>query len=178
MIDINISNGYILSNLSAWSHRLKRAAALTIFMTLVFSGAALALDKPDFSGTWTLDMAKSDMVQERSMTIAAARVTIAITQTPDVLITTRNLGKRPETAIEKLDGSESINKTPSGKDIRSTNRWEGPTLVTKSVMSTGQGTVESTLVRSLSADGKVMTIDLTVKTPNKVTKKKLTYNKQ
>ena len=157
---------------------MKRAAVFIIFMTLAFSGSAFALGKPDFSGTWNLDMTKSDMVQERSRAMAAAKVTIVIKQTPAVLTTTRNVGKRPETATEKLDGSESMNKSPSGQDIRSTNRWEGSTLVTKSVMSTGQGTVESTFVRSLSADGKVMTIDVTMKTPNKVTKKKLIYNKQ
>jgi hypothetical protein len=157
---------------------MKRAAVFIIFMTLAFSGSTFALGKPDFSGTWNLDMTKSDMVQERSRAMSAARVTIVIKQTPAVLTTTRNVGKHPETAAEKLDGSESINKSPSGQDIKSTSRWEGSTLITKSFMSTGQGTVESTFVRSLSADGKVMTIDVTMKTTKGVSKKKLIYNKQ
>ncbi len=159
---------------------MKRAAAIIIFITFAFSGSAFALGNPDFSGTWTLDMAKSDMGQARPSAMAGARkVTIVIKQTPAVLATTRKAGERSETAIEKLDGSESINKSPSGQDIRSTNHWEGSTLVTKSVMSTtGQGTVESTFVRSLSADGKVMTIDTTMKTPNGINKKRLIYNKQ
>ena len=156
---------------------MKRAMVFIIFMTLAFSLSAFALGKPDFSGTWTLDTAKSDMGHGRSAP-AAAKVTIVIKQTPAFLATTRNGGKDPETATHKLDGSESINKSPSGQDIRSTNRWEGATLVTKSVMSTEQGTAESTFVRSLSADGKVMTIETTMKTPNGVSKKKLIYNKQ
>ena len=45
-------------------------------------------------------------------------------------------------------------------------------------MSTGQGPAESTFVRSLSADSKVLTIDSTTKTANGVVKKKLVYNKQ
>ena len=157
---------------------MKRAAVFVIFITLAFSGSVFALGKPDFSGTWTLDMAKSDMGQARPRALAAAEVTIVIKQTPAVIATTRKVGERPETATEKLDGSESVNKSPSGQDIRSTNRWEGPTLVTKSLMSTGQGTVESTFVRSLSSDGKVMTIDTTMKTPNGINTKKLIYNKQ
>jgi hypothetical protein len=159
---------------------MKRAAAFIIFITLAFSGSAFALGSPDFSGTWTLDMAKSDMGQGRTGSVAGAarKVTIVIKQTPAVLSTTRTAGERSETATEKLDGSESINKSPSGQDIRSTNRWEGSTLVTKSIMSTEQGTAESTFVRSLSADGKVMTIETTMKTPNGVSKKKLIYNKQ
>ena len=157
---------------------MKRAAVFIILITLAFSGSVLALGKPDFSGTWTLDMAKSDMGHGRPSAPSAAKVTIVIKQTPAVLATTRNVGKGPQTAIEKLDGSESINKSPSGQDSRSASRWVGSTLVTKSVMSTGQGTVETTFVRSLSADGKVMTIDTTMKTRNGETKKKLIYNKQ
>lgn len=157
---------------------MKRVAVFIIFITLTFSGSAFALGKPDFSGTWILDMAKSDMGQGRPGT-PAAKVTLVIKQTSAILATKRKVGERSETATEKLDGSESINKSPSGQDIKSTNRWEGSTLVTKSFMSTGQGIVESTFFRSLSADGKVMTINTTMKTPNgNVKKMKLIYNKQ
>ncbi len=156
---------------------MKRATVFVIFIILAFSGAAFALGKPDFSGTWTLDMAKSDMGQARPSSMAA-KVTIVIKQTPAVLTTTRKAGEHSDTAIEKLDGTESINKSPGGQDIKSTNRWEGSTLITKSVMSTGQGTVESTFVRTLSTDGKVMTIETTMKTPNGINKKRLIYNKQ
>jgi len=157
---------------------MKRVAVFIIFITLAFSGLAFALGKPDFSGTWNLDMARSDMGQGRPGA-PAAKVTLVIKQTPAILAITRKVGERTETATEKLDGSDSINKAPSGQDIKSTNRWEGSTLVTKSVMSTGQGIVESTFLRSLSADGKVMTIDTTMKTPTgNVKKMKLIYNKQ
>jgi len=156
---------------------MKRAMVFIIFMTLSFSLSAFALGKPDFSGTWTLDTAKSDMGHGRSAP-AAAKVTIVIKQTPAFLATTRNGGKDPETATHKLDGSESINKSPSGQDIRSTSRWEGQTLVTKSIMSTEHGSSESTFVRSLSADGRVMTIDTTIKSSTGEIKQKLIYNKQ
>jgi hypothetical protein len=179
-IDMIISIGYIFSILSTWRYQMKHAAAFILFITLAFSGLGFAQGRPDFSGTWTLDIAKSDMGQgsPNAQAATARKVTIVIKQTPAVLATTRNVDKRPETATEKLDGSESVNKSPSGQDIRSTNRWEGSTLVTKSTMSTGQGIAGSTFVRSLSADGKVMTIDTTMKTPNGVSKKKLIYNKQ
>jgi len=160
---------------------MKRAMVFIIFITLAFSGPAFAIDNPDFSGKWTLDMGKSDMGKARLPgSLEASKLTIVIKQTQSVLATTRNVGRGPETTILKLDGSESINKSPSGLDIRSTSRWEGPTLVTKSVMPTEHGTTESTLVRSLSADGKVMTIDTTTKTSagSGELKQKLIYNKQ
>ncbi len=158
---------------------MKRAAILMIFITLAFSGSAFALGKPDFSGTWNLDTTKSDMGQARSASTSKQKVTLIIKQTSSVLTTTRKVGDRSETATDKLDGSESINKSPSGHDIKNTSQWVGSTLVTKSVMSMEAGTAESTFMRSLSADGKVMAIDTTMKTPNgSVKKMKLIYNKQ
>ena len=39
------------------------AVFIMVFITLAFSGSAFAQGKPDFSGTWTLDIAKSDIGQ-------------------------------------------------------------------------------------------------------------------
>jgi hypothetical protein len=157
---------------------MKRTMIFILFMTWAFSLSGFALGKPDFSGTWSLDAAKSDMGHGRSSAPAATKVTIVIKQTPALLTTTRNVGKGTETATHKLDGSESINMSPSGQVIRSNTRWEGSTLVTKSVMSTAQGTSESTFVRSLSSDGKVLTIETTMKTSSGNLKQKLIYDKQ
>ena len=52
------------------------------------------------------------------------------------------------------------------------------TLLTMSIMSTGEGTTEISDVRSLSADGKVMTIDVTRKTDRGDVKQKLIYNRE
>lgn len=160
---------------------MTRAVLLVIFVTLLCSVPALAQGKPDFSGTWVLDMAKSDMGQARSRTPAASmqKVTLVIKQTPSLFSTTRKVGDHSETATEKLDGSESVNKSPSGHDIRSTSRWVGSTLVTNSTMAMDAGNAESTFARSLSADGKELTIDTTTKSPGGTVKKmKLIYNRQ
>jgi hypothetical protein len=158
---------------------MKRAAMFIMFITLAFSGSVFALGKPDFSGTWTLDMAKSDMGPGRAHDMAGARkVTLVIRQTPAVLAIDRTAGQRVETATFKLDGSESVNKSPSGQDIKSTSTWSGSTLVTKSTMAIKGMTAETSDVRSLSADGKVMTIDVTRKTSRGDVKQKLIYNRQ
>jgi hypothetical protein len=54
----------------------------------------------------------------------------------------------------------------------------GATLVTTSAMATGGMNVEQSDVRSLSADGKVMTIDVTRNTARGDVRQKLVYNKQ
>ena len=144
---------------------MKRAIVFIIFITLAFSGAAFALGKPDFSGMWTSD--------EAVRGLAGAKITVVIKQTPTVITITTKMGKRSETVIQKLDGSESINRSTTGPETRSTSHWEGSKLVTKSTTSIGKGTAESTFARSLSADGKVMTIE----TNSNGSKKKFIYNK-
>ena len=156
---------------------MKRATVFIIFITLAFYGSAFAQGKPDFSGTWILDMAKSDMGQGRP-SAATRKVTLVIKQTPAILTIERKVSERSETATYKLDGSESVNKSPSGQDIKSTSRWVGSTLLTKSIMSTEEGTAEMSDVRSLSAGGKVMTIDVTRKTGRGEVKQKLIYNRE
>ena len=157
---------------------MKRTAVFITFITLAFLGSASAQGKPDFSGTWTLDMDKSDMGQARAKTPAATRkVTLVIRQTPALLAIDRKTGERTETATFKLDGSESVNKA-GGQDIKSTCRWSGSTLVTKSTMSREGITTEVSDVRSLSANGKVMTMDVTRKTARGDVKQKLIYNRQ
>ena len=158
---------------------MKHPAVFIIFIILAFFGSAFAQGKPDFSGTWILDMVKSDMGQGRPSTQAATRtVTVVIKQTSAVLAIERKAGEGVETATFKLDGSESINKSPSGQDIKSTSQWVGSTLVTKSMMATGEVTAEMSDVRSLSADGKVMMLDVTRKTPRGDVRQKLIYNRQ
>jgi hypothetical protein len=54
----------------------------------------------------------------------------------------------------------------------------GATLVTHATMTVGDMTTESTDVRSLSADGKVMTIESTQLMAGRQVKRTLIYNKQ
>jgi hypothetical protein len=105
-------------------------------------------------------------------------ITLVVKQTKTTLSIERKTGNQVETAILKLDGTESINKAPNDKDVRSTSSWVGSTLVTKSTMDMDGMTVKMTEVRSLSADGKVMTIDVSRSTAHGETKQKLLYNKQ
>lgn len=147
---------------------MKRIALIAVLLALSFGQATSALGAPDFSGTWVMDTAKSGIGRASG----AATVTLVIKQTRTELTIDRKAGNQVGTAVHKLDGTESINKTPSGKDVKSTSAWVGSTLVIKSFMD-GQKE-PSTFVYSLSADGKVMTIETT----SGEKKQKLIYNKQ
>ena len=160
---------------------MKRIAFITVFLALTITQYAFALDTPDFSGTWVLDSAEG-MGAHAGADVAKGKVTIVIRQTKTTFSVDRKAGKRIETAVHKLDGKESINKLPSGKEKKSTSAWVGSTLVIKSTtdMSNlmGKMTVHSTEVFSLSPDGRVMTIEETIHSPTGETTRKLTYNKQ
>jgi len=159
---------------------MMRRVVFALVLGLLIPGLAAAQAKPDFSGTWALDVAKSDMGMGRAGRAATAMrtVTLVLRQTKTQLSIERRAGDRPETAVYKLDGSESVNQLPNGGEVKSTTTWAGATLVTKSVTVIGGVTVETNDVRSLSADGKVMTLDNTRHTGRGEVKQKLVYNKQ
>jgi hypothetical protein len=146
-----------------------------VLLALIGSGTAFAQGRPDFSGTWVLDAAKSDMGGGQR---PRGSVTIVVKQTSGSLSIERNVGSRPETAVLKLDGSESVNRLPSGAEKKSRARWTGSTLTSDGVANTQGGTAKTQEVWSLSADGKVMTLDVTLQSSTGEKKQKLVYNRQ
>jgi hypothetical protein len=160
---------------------MKRIALMTALLALTFTQYAFALGTPDFSGRWVLDSAEGTGAHAGA-DFAKGKVTIVIKQTKTTFSVDRKTGNRIETAVHKLDGTESINRLPSGKEKKSTSAWVGSTLVIKSKtdMSNlmGKMKVLSTEVFSLSPDGKGMTIETTIHSPTGETNQKLTYRKQ
>ena len=154
------------------------AVAAALAIALVLPGLTFAQARPNFSGTWTLDTAKSAVGGPAGASAAARPVVLVITQTAALMTVERRAGDRSDVATVKLDGTESVNKTPSGADVKSTAKWVGATLVTHATMTVGDMTTESTDVRSLSADGKVMTIESTQLMAGRQVKRTLIYNKQ
>lgn len=147
------------------------AAALVIPVT------ARAQGKPDFSGTWTLDAAKSDAAPQgrgrggRSHTIRQSATEIAVT------ITGRG---GPETSIYNLDGSESTNQvqSPDGPlTVKGTARWDGSTLVIETTREIQGVTITTKEVRTLDPNGKEMTIEAITRSPQGEIKRKVVFVK-
>jgi hypothetical protein len=153
---------------------MKRVLSLALAAALIVPFVAKAQAKPDFSGTWTLDTAKSDPAPAgrggggRGM--AAGPVTIAQTAA------NIKIGD----ATYKLDGSESINQQQGRggpMEVKSKARWEGNTIVIESTRDFGGMSITSKEVRSLSADGKEMTVQTTTATPQGENSRKTVYTK-
>jgi hypothetical protein len=127
--------------------------------------------KPDFSGTWTLDPASAPAAGggggggggRGGGGGALGNGPATVKQTVDVLTVERTMGDAKVTLTYKLDGTESRNTMmgPGGQqaDSVSTAKWDGPklTIVTKREMD-GQVT-ESTQVWTV--EGSTLTVETT-----------------
>lgn len=134
---------------------MKRVILLAIMGAVILPFAARAQGKADLSGTWTLDASKSDAPMGRGGRGGPAGP-IEIKQTA----TTITIGP----ATYKLDGSESVNEGRGGQ-MKSKAHWDGAKLVIETTRDMQGMTMTSKEVRSLSADGKEMTVEIAISTP-------------
>ncbi len=106
----------------------------------------------------------------------------SITQDGDALVLKRKVEfqgeERTFESRHTTDGKENINEGFRGSSVKSKTHWEGAKLVTESVMETPNGTRETKEVRSLSADGKTMTVEITSKGGFGEGTRKMVYNKK
>jgi hypothetical protein len=134
------------------------AAAIVALATVAWA------QKPDFSGTWTLDPASAPAagsVDGGGGALGNGPATIK--QTADALTIERTMGEARVTLNYKLDGTESRNtmmvRGGQPADSISTAKWDGPklTIVTKEEM--GGQVSESTQVWTV--EGSTLTVETT-----------------
>ena len=151
---------------------MKKLVLFVMVMALAVAGMAYAQAKPDFSGKWVVDTAKSDQPGGggggRGM---AGPMTIKQTATDLTMI--RETPNGEMSMAYKLDGAEHEITMGQGT-AKATAKIDGGKLVIKSVRETPNGTMESTATYSLSADGK----ELTVVNASSRGERKTVYTKQ
>ncbi len=116
---------------------MTRRSVLIALLAFVLALPALAIAQtPNFSGKWIQDMEKSDPPmggrgpagpQSLTITQTAADITIE-RETPNGVMKT----------VYKLDGSESVNASGRGGEVKSKSAWEGGKLVTKYSRTMGE----------------------------------------
>ena len=147
----------------------KRLFGLAVAAILMLNLSAAAAD---FSGTWKLDAAKSTGLppgMEQTMTVVqtgdAIKIETVLKGTP------QGEQKVPDSYV--LDGKEhdfkpGNNPNAQGKRTSKPNAAGGFEVVEKAEVETPDGervTIEATRKWTLSADGKTLTIEMKVKTP-------------
>lgn len=123
-------------------------AALSLFSLSMIAG------NPNFSGTWTLNKAKSTLSSDYSF----SPTKMTISQDDQNLNVERviNLQGTDITVVEKmtLDGAECINSGYQGNKKYSTANWDENknSLIVKNKIGEGDGDLRSTLVYSLEGE--------------------------
>jgi hypothetical protein len=139
----------------------QRVTVATVAFVLAVAMAAFAQpQKPDFSGTWTLD-------QNASETGGGGRGMMSgpmtVKHSGDTLTVERSFGDNKMTSTYKLDGTESTN-TMRGRggqsvEAKSVAKWDGDKLVITTKREMGGNTVETTETWTVS--GSTLTIEST-----------------
>lgn len=127
-----------------------------LFVIAITANMAVAGDKPDFSGTWKIDLNKSvfgPAPPPTSMTL------IIDHRDPDISLhqsSTGPEGDRNVIAKYSTAGKETVNDF-MGTPVKSKAHWDGKTLVIDSSLDSGGAEVKLTQKWILSDGGKTLT---------------------
>jgi hypothetical protein len=160
---------------------MKRALFAIAVMLLLTPSAWTQDAKPNFSGTWNVDLAKSDFGPAPPPEILVA---VIDHKEPNVKITITQKSAMGDVTSERTlttDGKENANKlrTMAGdQDATSTTTWSGKKLATATKMDMQGMAVAINETWELAENGKVLTIAREIKTSQGDFATKSVFNKQ
>jgi hypothetical protein len=154
----------------------------TAGVIFLLAGSAVAQNAtPNFSGTWNLDVAKSDFGPAPP---PDSVVMVIDHKEPNLKVTTTQKGAPGDTTNESnitTDGKANVNKlrTMGGElDVNSTSTWNGKKLATTRTFEVQGMSIAMNDSWELSDDGKVMTMVREIKTPQGDFGTKMVFNKK
>jgi len=133
-------------------------------MLLLASLGAADLERPNFTGTWKLNLAKSDFGQLPQPSDYERKIDH---KDPLIQMTVRQVtagGDQTLDSVLRTDGQEITNKYKTG-EAKTVGKWLGRDLQLTTTRPVEGGEVVSTDTWSLSADGKTLTTVTQLKTP-------------
>jgi len=150
-----------------------RASVLAALLAV----AAFAQSQPNFSGTWKVNVAKSEYgmlppPESRSDVIEQTGDTIK-----DNVSAVNQAGKQDYTLTFKTDGTETVNKI-ADREMKVTGKWNGPVLVVTTKVNLQGADIEIKSNWTLSADGATLTQAVHLTSPMGETDQKVIYEKQ
>ena len=143
--------------------RLLRAC---IFLAIV---AELSAQAPDFSGTWQLDEASSNVIATAGIVgliPAGAPKMLHITQPANGTVVIESQVNEAHVRIYK-PGRETSTPAGQGGAVTMSSRWDGQSLVADGALKAPNG--DTTTIREvvrLGADSRTLTMEVTTKAPS------------
>ena len=132
------------------------AAALTSFLLLPL---ALDAQSPDFSGSWKMDLSRSQAAQQGQ---AIKTVSFVITQSATQVRIETTRGNEKENVLYPLTRSRASASPSPGSSGHPEAYWDGDTLVTETQRPVNGYTVTVKEARALVPGGAEMTVETTV----------------
>lgn len=133
--------------------------------------------RPNFTGTWKLNTAKSDF---GPLPGPDSQTSIIEQNDPAMKINARSTGPQGEQNITinfTTDGKEATNSL-AGNEVKSTAVWEGSNLVMNAKLKFNEQDVAIKYIWTMGPDGKTMTQDVHYNSPMGEADQKLTFDKQ
>lgn len=154
-----------------------RKAIFAVLAVTAFATTMFAQSKPNFSGTWKLNVAKSSFdpmpaPESRTDVIEHTDATLK-----DSVTSVGGMGDIKGAMNFNTDGSETSNKL-GPQEVKSTLAWEGSNLVINSKLMYNESEVTIKNVWSLSDDGKTLTESAHIASAMGEFDQKLIYEKQ
>ncbi len=166
--------------------------ALPALAAISLLAGPLAAQKPDFSGTWKINTEKSDPIPappagaggagQRPGGMGGMRPSeLFIMHSDSKMVIEQKMAERTTLLTYYLDGRDSKNPGMRGAEMTTKSTWVENTIVTngENTFTTpmGEMTIKTHEVRSLSDDGKTMTIVSSATTPRGEMTRKTVYDK-
>ena len=137
---------------------IRKLIAITFLIALPLV-SAFSQPKTDFSGTWKLNVAKSDFGPLPGPESRTDVVTHKDPSLSDSVTADGAQGKQQYTVNYTTDGKEALNKI-GPREIKSTLKWAGSNLAISSKFVYNDMDVATEAVWALSPDGKTLTISV------------------
>ena len=133
---------------------MKASAFCALFALTILAGTVAAADKPNFSGDWKMNAAKSSFGPLPPPTTIVRKITHAEPSLAIVEQQQGDMGTQVTTRNYTTDGKDMTFES-SGAVVRGTAVWEGNTLILTSIVDAISATFTDRM--SISEDGRTLT---------------------
>jgi len=136
-----------------------------LVLSLLGYGAASGQDRPDFTGTWVMDVKRSETAGQAPEMLRRTPVTMIITQSPSELIIETDADGTRELVrysfARKQDPPRPVGTSGSNDSTvqEALAEWKGDYLQTMAVLSINGKAVTKTASRTLDPSGNEMTVE-------------------
>ena len=130
---------------------MSRIVVLVLWLLLPFA-VLLAEGKPNLTGTWELNLSKSDFGSRPG----PPDLTLKVRHTDPVMDVTQTVGGETTDLRVGTDGKEYVNRTSDGMELKTVGSWDKDVVTFTTKFDTPGGAVTFKDRLSLESEGKVM----------------------